>query len=220
MVNVKYRGLNSSLTIKKIFCLGRNYEEHAREMNAKVPSSPVIFLKPATAIIQNGAPIVRPAISNLLHHEVELYVAIGMGGKNIPSRESYRHIAGYGVALDMTLRDLQNEAKKSGSPWSIAKAFDTSAPVSEIIPVDQISDPHALTLRCLVNGSERQRASTGKMIFRVDQIIEFISKIFTIEEGDLIFTGTPEGVGEVKPGDIIQAELVGFTSITHPVQAA
>ncbi len=220
MVSVRFKGQNKTLTIGKIFCLGRNYEEHVKEMNSKVPDSPVIFLKPSTAILQSGAPIVRPAISKLLHHEVELFVAIGSGGKNIPSNESYRHVAGYGVALDMTLRDLQNESKKTGSPWSIAKGFDTSAPVSEIIPAGQIKDPHALTLRCLVNGAERQKSSTGKMIFRIDKIIEFISSIFTLEEGDLIFTGTPEGVGEVRPGDVIQAELVGFTTITHTVEAA
>jgi acylpyruvate hydrolase len=217
MNKIEIRGTSESLQISKIFCLGRNYADHAKEMQSDVPTTPVIFLKPATAILQHGATIVRPKISKLLHHEVELYIAIGKGGKHISSAEARNHILGYGICLDMTLRDLQNATKKSGQPWTIAKGFDTSAPVSPIIPAGEIPDPHALEIRCMVNGTVRQRSSTGKMIFRTGEIIEFISSIFTLERGDLIFTGTPEGVGEVKAGDTITAELAGFLSISHPV---
>ncbi|HUN65665.1 MAG TPA: fumarylacetoacetate hydrolase family protein [Bacteroidota bacterium] len=214
---IPIRGSVESLQITKIYCLGRNYAEHAKEMNSDVPSNPVVFLKPATALLQDGAPIIRPRISHLLHHEVELYVAIGKGGKHISSNEARNHILGYGICLDMTLRDLQNASKKDGQPWTIAKGFDTSAPVSPIIPAREIEDPHALEIRCSVNGKLRQKSSTGKMIFRIDELIAFISSIFTLEPGDLIFTGTPEGVGEVREGDTVTAELTGHISITHPV---
>ncbi len=217
---IKIRGSQELFSVTKVFCLGRNYAEHAKEMQSAVPTTPVIFIKPATAILTEGRTILRPKISSLMHHEVELYVALRTGGKNIPPGDAYRHVAGYGVALDMTLRDLQNESKKTGSPWSIAKGFDTSAPVSELIPAREIADPHALTLRCLVNGQLRQHSSTGKMIFRIDAIIAFLSTIFTLEAGDLIFTGTPEGVGPVVPGDTVQAEIEGHVSITHPVGSA
>jgi acylpyruvate hydrolase len=217
MNKLPIRGTAESLQISKIFCLGRNYAEHAKEMHSDIPAIPVIFLKPATAILQNGSPIVRPKISKLLHHEVELYIAIGKGGKHISSADAHNHVLGYGIALDMTLRDLQNETKKSGQPWTIAKGFDTSAPVSPIIPAAEIPDPHALDISCRVNGILRQQSSTGKMIFKTGRIIEFISSLFTLERGDLIFTGTPEGVGEVSAGDTITAEIAGYISISHPV---
>jgi acylpyruvate hydrolase len=217
MNKIPLRGTAESLPISKIFCLGRNYAEHAKEMQSDIPSIPVIFLKPATALLQNGAPIVRPKISKLLHHEVELYIAIAKGGKHISSADAHNHILGYGICLDMTLRDLQNETKKTGQPWTIAKGFDTSAPVSPIIPAQEIPDPHALEICCTVNGIMRQKSSTEKMIFKTGKIIEFISSIFTLERGDLIFTGTPEGVGKVEPGDVVTAELSGYISISHPV---
>ncbi len=206
------------MRINKIFCLGRNYAAHAKEMSSGIPETPVVFLKPSTAVIQDNEPILKPSISNLLHHEVELYVAIGKGGRNISLDKAHNHIAGYGVALDMTLRDLQNSAKKEGQPWAVCKGFDTSAPISELIPAEDIKDPYSLTIRCCVNGSEKQRSSTGKMILKIDYIIHYLSSIFTLERGDLIFTGTPEGVGEAKAGDIIEAELVGYTKITNPVR--
>lgn len=214
----KIKNQTKSLTIGKIFCLGRNYSEHAKEMDSEVPDTPLVFIKPSTAVIHDGQAIIKPAFSNLLHHEVELFVAIGLGGKNISLKESPKHILGYGVALDMTLRDIQNISKKEGLPWTVSKGFDTSAPISDLIPSSEIPDPYALEIRCSVNGVERQRSSTGRMIFKLDRVIEYISSIFTLEEGDLIFTGTPEGVGAVIPGDVIRAELVGFVAITHPIK--
>ena len=219
MKKLRIIGSNQEIETGKILCLGRNYAEHAKEMKFDVPSLPIVFMKPSTAIICNGEAIVRPKISKELHHEVELVVAIGKTGKNIPASEAYDYICGYAVGLDMTLRDIQSEAKTGGLPWTVAKGFDTSAAVSDIISKSRIANPHDLTLRCKVNGSVRQQSSTGKMILTIDRIIEYISSLFTLESGDLIFTGTPEGVGEVKHGDTIEAELVGYATISHPVIA-
>jgi acylpyruvate hydrolase len=209
-----------TLPVGKIVCVGRNYAEHAKEMHSEVPSLPVIFLKPPSAVISDGMKIVIPGFSRDVQHEVELVVVIGRRGKDIPAASALSHVCGYAVGLDMTLRDVQSEAKKKGLPWSVAKGFDTSAPVSAIVPVSRIPDPQALTISCTVNGVVRQRTSTGKMIFAVPAMIEYISSIFTLEEGDLLFTGTPEGVGPVPPGDVISAELEGFASITLGVAAA
>ena len=218
MKTAKLEGSSKEIQIGKILCLGRNYTEHAKEMKAEVPSAPVIFKKPSTAIIRNNEDIIIPKISSEPHHEVELIVAIGKNGKNIKANAAQEYVLGYGIGLDMTLRDIQNEAKKKGLPWSVAKGFDTSAPISELIPAEKITDPHNLIIQCTVNVSVRQRSSTREMIFSIEQIIEYISSIFTLESGDLIFTGTPEGVGAVNDGDIIEAELVGYTKISHRVR--
>lgn len=220
MHTITLRGHEDSLPVGTIFCLGRNYAEHAREMQAEITQTPIVFLKPRAALIHDGETIVIPSISRETHHEVELVVAIGRGGKRIARSAAYSHVLGYGVGLDMTLRDVQEEAKQRGLPWSVAKGFDTSAPVSEFIPPDRLGDPHAQTICCRVNGAVRQRASTGSMISRIDAVIEYISSIFTIEPGDLIFTGTPEGVGAVRHGDVVEAELTGFARISHPVRNA
>ena len=134
-------GTSEPLEVRKIFCIGRNYAEHAKEMNADIPEAPVFFLKPSTAIIRDGGSIHRPPISNELHHEVEMTVLIGRGGKNILRGNALNHVAGYGIGLDMTLRDVQSDAKKKGLPWTLAKGFDTSAPVSDFVPAGEISDP-------------------------------------------------------------------------------
>lgn len=220
MKTIRIHSSGDNLPVGKILCLGRNYAEHAREMQSNIPTTPILFLKPPSALIHNGEAIMLPKISQHVHHEVELVVAIGKIGKFIPSTEAYSHVLGYGIGLDMTLRDVQDVAKKNGSPWSVAKGFDTSAPVSDIVPAARIQDPRALTITCKVNGIIRQQCSTGEMIFTIDKIIEYISSIFTLETGDLIFTGTPSGVGEVRSGDTIEAELVGYEKITHPVRSA
>lgn len=217
-IRIKNRAIE--LPVGKILCLGRNYVEHAKEMKTEVPSKPVVFLKPSSAIIHDGENIIIPKFSNELHHEVELVVAIGLGGKNIIAENAYDHILGYAIGLDMTLRDIQNEAKKKALPWTVAKGFDTSAPVSDIIEKNKISDPHNLTILCKVNGEIRQKSLTSKMIFSIQTVIEYLSTIFTLEAGDLIFTGTPEGVGPVNPGDTIEAEIEGFIKISHPVKTA
>ena len=217
MKTIRVHITKQELPVGKILCLGRNYAEHAKEMSSEVPTTPVVFLKPPSALIQDGDPIVLSSISNDIHHEVELVVAIGKGGKSIPAARALDHVLGYGIGLDMTMRDVQHEAKKRGLPWSVAKGFDTSAPVSEIIPRKEIGNVQDLTIRCAVNGTVRQQSSTSEMIFPVDKIIEYVSSIFTLERGDLIFTGTPAGVGSVKSGDVVEAELVGYTKISHRV---
>lgn len=220
MKTLQVHGTEKEYAVGKILCLGRNYAEHAKEMQSEIPEAPVVFLKPSTAIIRNGEDIIIPKISHQLHHEVELVVAIAKEGKNIPSEQAFEYVLGYGVGLDMTLRDVQTEAKKKGLPWSVAKGFDTSAPISKIIPVSNIKNPYELRIRCIVNGTVRQETTASKMIFSIEKIIECISSIFTLEPGDLIFTGTPEGVGEVKAEDVIEAELVGYTSIRHTIRMA
>lgn len=220
MKTLRIIGSEETITIGKILCLGRNYAEHAKEMKAEVPSVPVIFLKPASAVISSGEDIVIPRISRDPHHEVELVIVIGKSGKHIPASNAFEHIMGYCIGLDMTLRDVQSEAKKKGLPWSVAKGFDTSAPLSEIIPSGKISDPQQLHIQCSVNGNIRQHTSTQAMIFTIPQIIEYVSSLFTLEQGDLIYTGTPEGVNSVSDGDIIEAELAGYAKIRHLVRFA
>jgi 2-keto-4-pentenoate hydratase/2-oxohepta-3-ene-1,7-dioic acid hydratase in catechol pathway len=198
---------DKEIPVRKIFCLGRNYAGHAREMGADLPKHPVVFLKPATALAGDGDDVIIPTISKELHHEVELVVVIGKGGKGIPPEQAREHIAGYAVGLDMTLRDVQAEAKRNGLPWTVAKGFDTSAPVSTVVPAGRVKDAGQLDITLKVNGVIRQKGNTRDMIFTIDQVVSFLSSIFTLEEGDVIFTGTPEGVGPAAPGDILEAEL-------------
>jgi 5-carboxymethyl-2-hydroxymuconate isomerase len=218
MKTLKVRGSDKDFTVGNVFCVGRNYAEHVKEMKSEIPTTPVIFLKPSSAVIRDGEDIVRPSISKQLHHEVELVVAIGSHGKNVSAQDAAKHIFGFAVGLDMTLRDIQAEAKTKGLPWAIAKGFDTSAPVSEIILASMMHDPQALEIKCFVNGALRQQTTIDKMIFSIDSVIAFISTLFTLEAGDLVFTGTPEGVGTVSGGDLVRAELVGWTSISHHVK--
>ncbi|MBI3004908.1 MAG: fumarylacetoacetate hydrolase family protein [Ignavibacteriales bacterium] len=208
MYTVNLRDSNEPFVVGKILCVGRNYAEHAKEMKADLPDFPVIFLKPPTAILPDGGSVVMPAISKDVHHEVELTVLIGQGGKNIPRETAYAHVAGYGVGLDMTLRDIQTDAKKKGLPWTLAKGFDTSAPVSEFIPATAVADPHALDIRLTVNGSLRQNSNTRHFIFRIDELISFISRTISLERGDVLFTGTPEGVAQVLSGDKLVGQLL------------
>ncbi|HTR80847.1 MAG TPA: fumarylacetoacetate hydrolase family protein [Bacteroidota bacterium] len=208
---------HKQFTVGKILCLGQNYADHAKEMGGNAPSSPIIFLKPSTAIIENGAPIVIPKFSDEVHHEVELTVLIGRKGKQIAQSDAYDFVVGYGIGLDMTMRDRQKEARAAGNPWTIAKGFDTSAPLSPFVPKAQVADPHNLNISLKVNGVERQHSNTSNMIFHIDFIIAFLSSIFTLEEGDVIYTGTPEGVGKVSPGDVIEAEIPSVGALRHNV---
>jgi len=214
---ITFYGSQEKQVVGKILCLGKNYAAHAMEMKSDIPTKPLIFIKPSSSIIHNGENIIIPQISKDVHHEVELVVVIGRGGKMIPAMSAYQYVSGYAVGLDMTLRDIQSEAKKNGSPWAVAKGFDTSAPISDVIPKSEIKNPHELTITCRVNGIVRQNSSTKHMIFQIDKIIEYLSSIFTLEQGDLIFTGTPEGVGQVKVGDVIEAELEGYIKTSYPV---
>ena len=213
MRTLKIQGSDRKIRINKVFCLGSNYSKHIDEMESKKPSEPVVFMKPATAVIKDGDDIVIPSFSRNPQHEVELVVVIGKKGKNIPVKRAYDHVLGYAVGMDITLRDIQQKAKEQGRPWTVAKGFDTSAPLSVVIKKENIENPHDLTLNLFVNDELRQSGNTKDMIFRIDEVISYISNIFTIERGDLIFTGTPEGVGRIKNGDIIKAEIFDFVSI-------
>ena len=208
MATAILQGTTTPIPIPKIICVGRNYAEHAKEMKADVPTTPVLFLKPPTAVIHNHGNVLIPVFSKELHHEVEMTVLIGKGGKNISRETAMQHIAGYGVGLDMTLRDVQSEAKKKGLPWSVAKGFDTSAPLSDFVPANSISNPHQLNVELAVNGSIRQKGSTSDFIFTLNQLLASISQIFTLEPGDVIFTGTPEGVAQTVAGDTLLARLL------------
>jgi len=213
---VRFKDSNKNMPAGKLVCLGRNYAEHAKEMEAEVPSAPILFLKPSTALLAPGGKVLLPSFSNELHHEVEMVVLIGTEGKQIPRDRAMEHVAGYAIGLDMTLRDVQAEAKKKGLPWSVAKGFDTSAPLSPFVAPQHVPDPHTLDISLKVNGVFRQQSNTRHMIFRVEELISYISTVFTLEPGDMIFTGTPEGVGQVMPGDVLEAELalVGTLAVT------
>lgn len=201
------KGNKNAIQIGKIICVGRNYAEHAREMKAEVPTFPVLFLKPPSAVIGNDKIVVIPSISKELHHEVEMTILIGTGGSKIKKERAFDHIAAVGIGLDMTLRDIQQEAKTKGLPWTLAKGFDTSAPISEFIPIGEIRDIHALELTLSVNDQVRQKGNTRDFLFRTDTLIELISQYFTLETGDIIFTGTPPGVQQTVDGDRLFAEL-------------
>lgn len=195
------------LIVGNIFCIGRNYVAHAHELGNNPPNHPLVFLKPNSSIIFDGDSIHIPEQSDNLHHEVELVAAIGEGGKNIPKEKALEHIAGYAVGIDVTARDIQQRAKDHGKPWSIAKGFDTFAPLSSFIPADEISNPQNIDLELSINGKIRQSANTGLMVFPVAELISYLSSVFTLQPGDLVFTGTPKGVSAIQPGDDIKATL-------------
>ena len=199
--------------VGKIVCVGRNYVEHAKELGNEVPEKPVIFLKPASALIYSGEKIIYPDFSSEMHHEVELVLLIGKKLKNANIGEAKDAIAGYSVGLDMTLRDIQNELKKKRHPWTVSKCFDTSAVISDFIS----SSDYNLTLEeevsLKINGEYRQKEKLNKMIFTPPQIVEYISSLMTIEEGDLVYTGTPAGVSKVNKGDKLFAEFEGIVKL-------
>ncbi len=202
------------LELENIFAVASNYSKHADEMKTSVPEKPVIFLKPTSAYVPSGSRLFLPEISNEIHHEVELVVVIGKDGKDIRPDEAADYIAGYAVGIDLTLRDLQSEAKKKGQPWGIAKGFFGSAPISDVIPsvIFQGKIPE-FDLILKVNGIVRQSSNTRNMVHSVAELVSFISQIFSVNCGDCIFTGTPEGVGKVERGDSLEAELLGFTKL-------
>ena len=201
------------MPVGKIVAVGRNYREHVREMGVPEDDPPVLFLKPSTAIVTDGGVVARPPFSLSLHHELELVVAIGNGGRRIPEASALDHVLGYAVGLDMTLRDVQTAAKRRGHPWAVAKGFDTSAPISAAVPAAMIPDPKELAFELKVNGELRQHGRASEMIMGIPEMLAFISRIFTLEPGDLVFTGTPAGVGEVYPGDLLHASLLGYVEL-------
>ncbi|MBL7995190.1 fumarylacetoacetate hydrolase family protein [bacterium] len=210
------------IAVSKILCVGANYSDHIAEMNpgkpAELPKEPVIFMKPPSAIIRDGENIIFPDVQSELHHEVELIVVIGKDGKNIKAADADSHILGYGVGLDMTLRDLQAEAKKKGRPWTIAKGFDTSAVLSDVVLKNELIQVNDLTLKLFINDVLRQEGHTSNMIFKVSDIIVYLSQFFTLCRGDVIFTGTPKGVGPVQSGDRLRAVLGEYAEVIVSVK--
>lgn len=217
MKTVSIPKTDNEYIVGKILCIGRNYVDHIKELGNEAPSAPVVFMKPATAVIGNDEQVVIPAYSSECHYEAELAVLIGTEGKHIAEADALSHVAGYGVAIDMTLRDVQDGLKKKGLPWEIAKGFDTSCPLSDFVPAEAVADPQNLTIRLLLNGEERQNGSTGLMINPVARIISHLSSIFTLEEGDIILTGTPAGVGKTVAGDRMEASIAGVGTVSVSV---
>jgi len=204
MKNLTLPGL-PDLHTRNIFCIGRNYVAHARELQNDVPDQPLVFLKPTSSIIYDGDTIQLPPQSQNVHHEIELVAAIREGGKDIPKEQALKHVAGYAVGIDVTARDVQQKAKDNRHPWTVAKGFDTFAPLGTFVTADHITNPQNIDLQITVNGKTRQSDNTSLMIFPVAELISYLSTIFTLQAGDLIFTGTPKGVSPIKSGDHINA---------------
>ena len=210
-------GKTEQFPVHRIYCVGRNYEEHAKEMGFTGREPPFFFLKPADALVfvPSGETVDMPypSLTKNLHHEIELVVAIGKGGKNISAANAMQHIYGYAVGLDMTRRDLQNEMKKQGRPWCIGKGFDHSAPMGPITPIAQSGDIENAEIYVQVNGQDRQRSHINKLIWNIAETIEHLSAAWELQAGDLIFTGTPEGVAAVVAGDTMVGAVGGLGEI-------
>jgi len=210
---VPIAGTDAMFPVRRIFCVGRNYAEHAIEMGSDpTREPPFYFAKPADALLINGADMPYPSVTRSLHHEMELVVAIGMGGKNIPISEALKHVWGYCAGLDMTRRDIQNEAKKTGRPWDMGKGFDLSAPMGALIPANGV-DPSRGKIELRVNGKVTQVSDLSKLIWSVPEVIANLSELVELAPGDLIMTGTPEGVAAVVRGDVLEGLVEGVGEI-------
>ena len=220
-VSVPVVGKTERFPVRRIYCVGRNYVEHAKEMGFTGREPPFFFLKPSDAIVVVNAgetgSMPYPSLTKDLHHEIELVVAIGTGGKNIKATDAQMHIYGYAVGLDMTRRDLQGEMKKLGRPWCIGKAFDASAPIGPITPAAAAGDVANAEISIQVNGKDRQRSNVAKLIWNIGETIEHISAAWELQPGDLIYSGTPEGVAAVVAGDTMVGHVAGLTPITVKV---
>jgi acylpyruvate hydrolase len=202
----------------KIICIGRNYVAHARELDNEVPTSPVFFLKPDSALVLSNRPFFYPEFSRDVHHELEVVIRINRLGRSIEEKFAGRYFSEVGLGVDFTARDLQAEQKKKGLPWEIAKGFDYSAPVSDFFPVDQFENLHHLSFHLDLNGKTVQEGNTSLMIFSFEKIIAYVSRFMTLKTGDLIFTGTPAGVGPVAINDRLEAYLEGEKVMDFPVK--
>jgi len=217
-------GRSERFPVRRVFCVGRNYVEHAKEMGFTGREAPFFFLKPADAVVavpqgETGT-IEYPSLTKDLHHEIELVAAIGTGGRNIKAADAQKHIWGYAVGLDMTRRDLQGEMKKQGRPWCIGKGFDQSAPIAPIVPAAQAGDVANAEIWLKVNGKDRQRSNVSKLIWNIGEIIEHVSAAWELAPGDLVFTGTPEGVAAVVAGDTLEGGVGGLPALSVKIAAA
>jgi fumarylpyruvate hydrolase len=207
-------GQTARFPVRRIFCIGRNYADHAREMGASVDkANPMFFTKPADAIVTDGADVPYPSATNDLHHEVEMVVALGAGGSDLSVEEAGKLVWGYGVGLDLTRRDLQAQAKAKGAPWDVAKGFDHSAPVSALVPASDITPDASTRIALEINGELRQEATLGDMVLDVPEILSALSKLFELKAGDLVYTGTPAGVSALVRGDTFRATLDGVATL-------
>lgn len=218
VASVPVLGRPERFPVHRIYCVGRNYEEHAKEMGFTGREPPFFFLKPADAIVPveagtTGA-MPYPTLTSNLHHEIELVVAIGKAGKNILAADALDYIWGYAVGLDMTRRDLQNDMKKQGRPWCIGKAFEHAAPIGPITPAAEAGDIAKATISLQVNGADRQRSDIGKLIWNIAETIEHLSAAWELQPGDLIMTGTPEGVAAVVRGDLLEGRIDGLSPLS------
>ena len=217
-VSVPVVGLAERFPVHRIYCVGRNYEDHAKEMGFTGREPPFFFMKPADAVVAvaagTTADLPYPSLTQNLHHEIELVVAIGTGGKNIAAADAAKHIYGYAVGLDMTRRDLQGEMKKQGRPWCIGKGYDQSAPIGPITPVAQAGDVGQAEIALQVNGQDRQRSQVSKLIWSISEVIEHLSAAWELQPGDLIYTGTPEGVAAVVRGDTLTGSVSGLGTLS------
>ena len=216
-VSVPVVGRAERFPARRIYCVGRNYVEHAKEMGFTGREPPFFFLKPndALVVVPNGetGTMAYPPLTKDLHHEIELVACIGKGGKNIKAADARKHIFGYAVGLDMTRRDLQGEMKKQGRPWEIGKSFEESAPTGPVTPAAQAGDIENAEIWVQVNGKDRQRSTVSKLIWNLGEIIEHVSAAWELAPGDLIFTGTPEGVAAVVQGDTLVGGVGGLTEL-------
>ncbi|MDO4592988.1 MAG: fumarylacetoacetate hydrolase family protein [Comamonadaceae bacterium] len=221
--SVPVAGQAEQFPVHRIYCVGRNYAEHAKEMGFTGREAPFFFLKPADALLAgaDGSTLRMPypALTSNLHHEIELVVAIGKGGKNIPASQAMEHVWGYAVGLDMTRRDLQGEMKKQGRPWCIGKGFEFSAPMSAITPAAQAGNISQAEIWLQVNGQDRQRSYIHQLIWNIAEIIEHLSQAWELQPGDLIMTGTPEGVGAVAAGDVLEGGISGLGTLRVEITA-
>jgi 2-keto-4-pentenoate hydratase/2-oxohepta-3-ene-1,7-dioic acid hydratase in catechol pathway len=217
MAEIQFKNSPEAIKIENVYCIGKNYLDHIKELDSpeiksEVPAEPVIFLKPNTSVVTDAREVKIPGfkgkeISSDLQNEAELVIIIGKDGENIPVSEAYSYVSGYAAGIDFTLRDVQNEFKKKGLPWTLSKGFKLSAPLSEAVKTNEPGFADDLRISLKINGITKQDASTSLMIFKVDYIIHYISSVFGLTRGDLIFTGTPKGVSHLNKGDLVEAEI-------------
>ncbi|MEW6508315.1 MAG: fumarylacetoacetate hydrolase family protein [Bacteroidota bacterium] len=217
MKYLKFKNSSERVPIGKLICVGRNYTAHAKELGNEVPEFPIIFFKPASNVIFSGEDVLHPDYSNDLQHEVELVLYIDNDVKNADDSSAENAIGGYTVGLDMTLRDLQLELKNKGEPWTLAKCFDTAAVLSDVVLKKDYRLKGVENISLSVNGTLKQNSSLSKMIFSPVEIVKYISSRMKLEKGDLIFTGTPEGVGKVVPGDLIEGSIENIGTLSTKI---